>query len=187
MDEWITVERPGYLGARREAEYKEWDTTYGKGNWRLAWKAGESTVQFLGACALYEDAYFAFLCNNPLILHQLIHEASDVYDDELSNVRSGLDYTKQETPRTHLQDIAIRRCLVRMGAWFRGPQLLRIRSTEGTHALSLILSPGRVPFHRPDLVEQPELQGWWDPESTESFYQSNKILQVRHNSSQLAS
>src|SRR3989338_3993968 len=141
MDEWLTVERQGYLGARREEKHREWDATYGKGNWRLVWKAGESAVEYLGVCALYEDAYFSFLCNEPLILHQLIHEASDVYDDELSNVHSGLDYTKQETSRTHIQDIAIRWCLVRMGVWFRGPKFMRIRSTQGTHPLSPVLSP----------------------------------------------
>jgi hypothetical protein len=43
----------------------------------------------------------------------------------------------------------------------------------------MILSPGRVPFHRPDLIEKPELNGWWEKSSVESFYQSNRLLQKR--------
>ncbi|MBI2669839.1 MAG: hypothetical protein HYX20_01690 [Candidatus Yanofskybacteria bacterium] len=179
MNEWITVERPGYLGKHRDKKNKEWSERYGGGNWRLAWKVGETFVDFFGVCALYEDAYFEFLKRNPEILNQLIAEASDVYDDEPSNVNSGFDYTKQETIRTHIQDIAIRRSVIRMGLWFRGQELIRIRQEKGTHPLSVILSPGRVPFHRPDLIEQPELEEWWYKGTIEGFYQSNKFFQIR--------
>jgi len=30
-----------------------------------------------------------------------------------------------------------------------------------------------------ELIKKPELTGWWKPGSIESFYQSNKILQVK--------
>ena len=181
MEKWIAVERPGYLGKHRDEKFKEWDEKYGKGNWRLAWKAGETFVDFLGVCALYEDSYFEFLRNNPAILNQLITEASNVYDDEPSNVESGFDYAKQETKRTHIQDIAIRRSLIRMGFWFRGRELIRIRQEKGTHPLSVTLSPGRVSFYRPDFIERPELKGWWCPATVESFYQSNRFLQIKKN------
>ncbi len=177
--EWATVGRPGYLGRHREEKYRKWEEKYGKGNWRLVWRAGETFVDFFGVCALYEDAYFEFLRNNPDILKQLIAEASNVYDDETSNIESGFDYTKQETPRTHIQDIAIRRSVIRMGLWFRGGELIRIRQEKGIHPLSIILSPGRVPFHRQDLIEKPELERWWYVGTIESFYQSNKFLQAK--------
>ena len=178
--EWTNSKtRVGYLGKHRDEKFKEWDEQYGAGNWRLVWKVGQNWFDFLGACALYEDAYFCFLTKNLAVLNQLIAEASDVYDDELSNVDSGLEYTRQETARTHVQDIAIRRSLVRMGAWFRGEDLIRIRQERGTHPLSVTLSPGRVPFHRPDLIVWPELPGWWNPQSIEAFYQSNRYLSFR--------
>lgn len=179
IEEWITIERPRYLGGRRDEKYREWEERYGKGNWRLVWKVGETFVDLLGVCALYEDAYFEFLRNNPEILNRLIAEASNVYDDEPSNILSGFDYTKQETIRTHIQDIAIRRALIRMGCWFQGKAPIRIRQEKGTHPLSITLSPGRVPFHRPDLIEKPELERWWYPGTVESFYQSNRFLQVK--------
>lgn len=182
MDKWITIERPGYLGQHREEkfkEWKEWDEKYGKGNWRLVWKVGKIYVDFLGVCALYEDAYYQFLRRRSDILKWLLKEASNVYDDEESNVESGFDYTKQETCRTHIQDIAIRRAILRMGLWFKGKKLIRIRQEKGTHLLSVILSPGRVPFHKPKLIEQPELTGWWHRQTVESFYQTNRVLQIK--------
>src|SRR3989344_7468943 len=145
MNMWITVERPGYLGKHRDGKHKEWDGKYGKGDWRLVWQWGEQTLDFLGACMIYEDAYFIFLKSRPEILGRLVGEASEVYDDELSNVESGLNYLTQETQRTHIQDIAIRRCVVRFGVWFHGGELIRIRQEQGNHELSMILSPGRVP------------------------------------------
>ena len=178
--EWKSIERPGYLGKHRDERFHEWDNKYGVNGWRLVWKVGETHVGLLGACALYEDAYYEFLRATPEVLTELINEARDVYDDEPSNTESGFDYTKQETQRTHLQDIAIRRSLIRLGIWFRGAQLIRIRQEKGTHHLSIILSPSRVPFHRLDLIEKPELERWWLPGTVESFYQSNRFLQIKN-------
>lgn len=181
MDAWATqIERPGYLGKHRDDQFKTWDAQYGKGNWRLIWRVGDTTADLLGACILYEDAYFAFLSARQGIVNQLISEACDVYDDEPSNIYSRFDYSKQETNRTHIQDIAIRRCLIRFGLWFGGPKLIRIRQELGDHPLSMILSPGRVPFHKPELIVLPELAPKWaNPGSVESFYQSNRYLQIR--------
>lgn len=177
---WNNVERPGYLGKHRDEKFKKWDAKYGKGNWRLGWEFGEAQLDFLGACRVYEDAYFEFLKNRPGVLEQLLNEARDIYDDELSNVDSGLDYTKQETARTHIQDIAIRNCLARMGLRFKGKELIRIRQEKGNHPLSMTLSPGWVPFHKPLLIALPSMAPKWaDPDSVEDFYQSNRYLQVR--------
>ena len=68
-----------------------------------------------------------------------------------------------------------------MGLWFRGKDLLQIRDSVGTHPLSMTLSPGKVPFHRPDLMlppfERPTHELWYDLDSAEAFYQFNKYLQ----------
>lgn len=179
LEEWIIVERPGYLGGSKLEKIRIWDEKYGKNNWRLVWKIGFDFFDFLGACALYEDAYFFYFKKRGDILLTLISEACDVYDDMPSNVNSGLDYTKQETERTHIQDIAIRRSLVRLCAYFRGDKLIQIRDRKGEHPLSMDLSPGRVPFHIPAIIEKPELRGWWEWRTVESFYQSNKYLQIK--------
>jgi len=66
-----------------------------------------------------------------------------------------------------------------MGLWFKGKELIQIRQEKGTHSLSMILSPGRVLFHKPELIKKPEITGWWHPGTVESFYQSNRFLQAR--------
>ena len=182
---WETIDRPGYFGAKRDAKHLEYDQRFGVGEWRIAWQVGESIVGLDGAVMLYEDAYFEFIRSNPAILAQLLADASDVYDDEPSNTESGFDYFKQETARTHLQDVAIRRVVLRLGERFRGNRLIRIRQELGDHPLSMTLSPGRVPFHRPDLIVQPQLEKWWLPYTVESFYQSNKVLQVQEQPMEL--
>lgn len=180
MSKWQFMGTPGYLGKHRDEKFAEWTKEFGEQGigWRLAWIFGEALVDFLGACAVYEDAYFEFFRKNPEILRELILEASDVYDDAESNVASVIDYRLQETDRTHVQDIAIRRCVLRSGLRFKGAKLIRIRQEKGTHPLSILLSPGRVPFHRPELITSPEIEGWWYDHTVEAFYQSNRILQV---------
>ena len=177
--EWVNIGRPGYLGRHRDEKYGEWDANYGKGNWRLVWKIDGKALNFLGLCAVYEEAYYQFLKRNPGILQRLVTDASDVYDDAPSNVNSGSDYAKQETERTHVQDIAIRRAVSRLGEAFKGKELIQIRHDKGMHPLSMTLSPGKVPMYDTGLIHQPELRGWWDSGSVEALYQSNKFLQAK--------
>lgn len=182
---WETViSQPGYFGNRRAERHAEFDQRFGEGAWRIAWELSYPsgkvvTLDYLGMTILYEDAYYHFLNQNPNILVELLQVASDVYDDAPSNVKSGLNYLHQETGSTHIQDISLRRCVLRLGSHFQGDQLVQIRDKKGTHPLSLILSPGQVPFHLPPLIRQPEIDGWWKPGSAESYYQSNKVVQQR--------
>ena len=106
-------------------------------------------------------------------------------DDDPSNVESGLDYLQRGALRTHIQDIAIRNCVKRFGREFRGDKLIQIRDRMGEHPLSLELSPGQVPFHKPELISYPDNleeisnKAWWLPLSVEDFYQLVKRLVVR--------
>jgi hypothetical protein len=175
MSEWTIVERPGYFGAKRDKIQQGYDEKYGSGNWALRWQVGDALFTREQMNMLYEDAYYEYLRAHPDILKDLIQTASDVYDDAPSNVECGFSYDQQETDRTHVQDVAIRRVVSRLGQTFQGDELLQIRDNLGSHPLSMTLSPGQVPFHMPQLL-LPELEGWWKPKSVESFYQSNKVL-----------
>lgn len=177
---WKTVERPGQFGRRRDQRRAEFDERYGPGDWRVVWRIGRRLGSFAEAVMVYEDAYCQYLADNTAVREALVSTASDVYDNDLSNIASGFDYAHQESDRDHIQDVAIRRCLVRLGEEFRGREPLQIRHSDGSHPLSLTLSPGRVPFHRPEWLIRPEIVLWWaEPGSVESFYQSNKLLQRR--------
>lgn len=178
-DAWHNMGRVGYLGSRRDEQWAEWDVKFGTENWRFVWTVGDSTLWFFNMCAAYESSYFLFFQQNPDVLEELVGVASDVYDDNPSNVCSGPDYSVQETNRTHIQDIAIRRAVARSGSRFQGKNLLQIRDAKGEHELSIILSPGKVPFEHSSWIERPQLRGWWNFDSVEAFYQSNRHLLVR--------
>jgi hypothetical protein len=106
--EWKIIERPGYLGKKRDEVEANWNSKFGKGNWRISYDIKGIIIPKEMGIQIYEDAYYRYLENNPEILDWLITSASDVYDTAQTNVLSGLDYSKQETPNNHIQDISIR-------------------------------------------------------------------------------
>jgi hypothetical protein len=121
-------------------------------------------------------------------LDWLITNASDVYDTAPSNAEAGFSYSMQETPSTHLHDVAIRRAVLRNGVWFKGDHLIHVRpEKEGA-----ILGPQLIPFHLPNMIYKGETKykgkerdfyanpPWWITmgikDSAEEFYQQNKVL-----------
>jgi hypothetical protein len=125
-----------------------------------------------------------------LVTTWLTNNFSDVFDNALSNMNSCFDYSIQETSGTHLQDISIRRSIMRLGKTFKGNRLLEVRSSgEGAS-----LSPSKIPFHLPLMICKGNTlyQGekrdftmdppWWIKrgvkDSIEEFYQQNKVLEV---------
>ena len=158
-----------------------WDDEFGPGKWRLVWRVGSASHSWQGALCLYEDAYHTRISDDPSLLQRLVATARDVYDRDPSDVRSGLDYAVQHDVAHHLQDIAVRRTLVRLGTWFTGEELVRLRRGRGgsSGALGDELDSSVLLFHRPDLISRPELGGWWEAGSVEAFYQSNRLLQRR--------
>lgn len=178
-EEWVPLERPGYFGKHRDTLCASWDDLYGEDGWRISWRINGMMVPRQGMLMFYEDAYYHFLCDNPDTLDSLCREASDVYDNDPSNMEAGFDYFHQEGDRNHVEDITLRRVVFRQARHFEGREPLQIREVAGEHWLAPMLSPGTVPFHRPELIEMPELDGWWKHGTVESFYQSNKWLEAK--------
>lgn len=180
ISSWIVKGPAGYAGARRDALVRANDKAFGPGQWAIAYQWGERVVDRAFALGLYEDAYVEHLRATPGDLEWLLETASNVYDTAESNVASGLDYAVQETAATHLQDIAVRRAVARLGRTFGGTRLVQIRGHESE---GYRLNPGRVPFHHPDKIRRddaaPPLPGdWCLPDSIEAFWQLNKVLVV---------
>ena len=184
--QWSTIERPGYFAKKRDELADKWNKEYGSENWRLAWQLGSQVIEKKEALQVYEDSYYEFLKNNKDVMEWLTDNFSDVYDNALTNVMSGFNYDIQETPNTHLQDISVRRSVLRLGKCFKGDKLLEVRSRD---AEGWKLSPCNIPFHLPDLILPGEIKdysgknGWWDrlgiPNSLEKWYQQNKLLQIK--------
>jgi hypothetical protein len=182
--DWRTVERPGYLGKKRDEIYSNWNSKFGTGNWRIAYQWGPLTISQKEAIQIYEDGYYEFFRNHPDKLEWIIKTASNVYDTAKSNINSGFDYDVQETLNNHIHDIAIRRAVMRNGEWFKGDHLVHVRWTDSE---GFLLNPGIVKFHRPDLIDLCDVNDyggkgvWWMINTIEDFYQRNKLLQIKES------
>ena len=172
---FVRIGRPGQIGSRKEEIYHNYDKVYGEDAWRFAWYVNGTSVDLNGALAVYEDAYFEYFKKNLAELEWIANNFSNVYDNNVSNVNSGFDYSIQEFGGNHFQDIAIRRCLIRNGLWFQGKDLLEVRLKGAGKKYS----PSEIQFHKPEWIPQPELKGWWKPSSIESWYQSARFLEVK--------
>jgi hypothetical protein len=180
--DWETIERPGYIGKKRDELEARWAELYGVGNWRLAYQFGDLIVPREVGIQIYEDGYYEFFKGNNDVLEWMISTASDVYDTAPTNVQAGFNYANQETPNNHIHDVAIRRSIARLGKWFRGDHLMHVRwkDSEGFK-----VNPGVVLFHLPQLIVPDEIKDyggkgiWWYPYTIEDFYQRNKVLQIR--------
>ena len=180
-DEWITIAKQiGYFGSYKSSIYRGLDQRFGSGNWRLAWQIGEKFVPFERAAEEYGEAYYQHLLKNPDIVDYLVTKAKDIYDNATTNVESGIDYNHQENDSTHLQDIAIRRAVAKMGKSFHGNKLIEIRP-KSEDVVGRQLSPGAVLFDKPEIIlpTDPGIKKWWKEGTIEAFYQNNKCLQVK--------
>jgi len=192
-ENWENVRRPGYFGRSRDQKFAALDAEFGQGNWRVRWcislpaphRIARLGFDFEYACKnFYEMSYLAYLIFNSAEL-DYICSFEEVIDNGISNITSGFDYNKQESNATHIQDIAIRKVLKRLGLHFRPSKsamidphkvlVVRGPDTSGGH-----LNPGQVPFIWPHLIEMPSMRpDWAKPWSVEDFWQSNKYIQVR--------
>lgn len=177
LEEWVNVKQPGPFGKDRDRKYEMYSKEYGEGNWRLRWKWGNNYISFEQACKIYEMAYFIDSFNREEPWELLMSMGRDVYDTNPNNVESGLDYTIQKNSATNIQDIAIRNVIYNRGLKFEGDQLIQVRKHGDFWGNNF--SPGKVKFHRPDVLDKPYMKGWWDELSVEHWYQQAKWLQVR--------
>lgn len=181
----INNKSTGYLGKRRNEEWIKRNETYGEGEWKMGWLVEDSFLEYPEVCQLYGDAYYNYFQMRPELLEHLLDEAEDVYNDDPINVEAGTDFSKRGEVKTHIGDTAIRRAVQRLGKQFRGKKLLQINDRKGPHPLSLALSPGQVPFHKPELLSNPdnleeiEENAWWLKGSVEDFYQRAKRLCIK--------
>jgi hypothetical protein len=199
---WLNDHRPGYFGRKRDSKISFLNTNFGEGKWRLAWvvepklraealllPAGfpeddvqrvlnEEAFTFADACRIfYEHSYWLFLRDHPGDV-DFICSHGECIDNDMSNIASGCDYTKQESWATHIQDIAVRNVLRRLERKFEGPsdKILVIRSADSN---GFKYGPGNVPFYDPKLITQPSLSPKWaNAGSVEDFWQSNKWVQI---------
>lgn len=176
IDDWAILGRLGYAKKKKKLRRKELQEKFGENNWQIAHLVSDQLLSREEALVHFENSYSSFFQKNPEILDWIISYAQEIFDTDPSNINSGLDYSIQETDAAHLHDIAIRRVLKKLDKNFQGENLLQIR---GENSDGFILTTGQVPFYKPELILKPELKGWWQKKSIESYWQSNKVLAVK--------
>jgi hypothetical protein len=177
--EWKVVDQPGFFGNKRFEKIARYNIDYGEDNWKIAWKWNDRWLENSDAHTIYTQAYFYDSISRESLWKKLLKRASDVYDNSESNVDSGTDFAMQENQSVHLQDIAIRKVLEMRDWEFQGGELVQIRNHKQWGGRNF--SPGKVAFHMPDYIAERRVIGWWDKDSIEDFYQSNKFLLVADN------
>ena len=175
----IAIARMGQIGRAKDKFIAGMNRLFGEGNWTIGYSYGNSMISRDSALQLYEDSYVKFFQENRDVLNKLVKEASDVYDTYKTEVSSGTDWYNQTERSTHLQDIAIRRALTRLGEKFQGKRLRKVKSDGHLPELS----PGNIPFLQPELVNRFKKveKKWIKPNTIEDFWQNNKIFMVKSN------
>lgn len=177
------VARPGYFGKNRPAIEAKYNDLYD--SWFECWQVGTWILTFQEAVTLYDDAYYELISKSNQVLDRIV-AFSECYDHDHTNILCGVNHDYVSTPR-HIQDVSVRRALVRMGTYFKGfrgsheeykeEELLHIRG-EGTNGNWLM--PGHVPFHKRNLIldikKVENFPKWANPLSVEGFWQANKVI-----------
>ena len=178
MTTYRKIRRPGFFGRRRDEIVAGLNAEFGKGVWTLIWDGEFGPLEFEQACIYYYGtSYLKWFMDNPMEVDYICANFSECIDNATTNVRSGLDYTKQEAFSTHIQDIAVRNALHALGRKFEGPvgAILIIRSADSE---GYKYGPGNIPFT--GRIEQPsKCPRWANKGSVEDFWQSNKWVAIK--------
>jgi len=178
-DHVVIYDELSQFGKGVEGVFANLDERFSKGNWHIGWDVNGKVVGKADVLQFYEDSYYKYLKDNPHVLEWLVNTASEVYDNSLTNIDCGTDYSNQETTAAHYQDIAVRRVLQRLERKFEGNHPVQIR---GHTSEGYVLNPGQVPFHKPEVIlPHSNKRMWWKTNSVEAFYQHNKVIVVHPN------
>ncbi len=190
-ENWETIERPGYLGKRKDEYLAVCDQKYGEGNWRLV------NVTREGQIMTYDDIFWKVYLSG-YVRHILVHSEeiqfltdnySFAYDKHMITRKQAFDpyalYNKPGIPN-QFHHTALNIALEwYLGIPFKGDRPIQVRqgkpgTPRSTWPEGWRWSPGFIKCTRPDLIPDETFEGWWeDKESIEAFYQYTKALQVK--------
>lgn len=154
----------GDLGKNRDKFIQKVTRSAGKGNWFWTFRCNNKLYSWEMGMQMYEDAYWQFLRNDVSLVKELVGYFN-VYVLDRHDIDSSINYKHQLNERDHYPDIALRRCLVRLGVWFQGKEILRIPATK--------FNDCNVPFHLPHLIQKPD-----DKKSIKSWLDSNRYIVI---------
>ena len=158
---WKIIKRKlGRAGGEKErnARQREWDKTYGEGNWAIGYVIdGEFLLQEDAIEQVYNKSYEVHFENHPEDLEELINLAKELRNPH-ARATTGVD----------LQVPAIMDFLTRKGLQLKGTKIVDIGTWQGksSHKISIRLSPLHI-------------KCWLNPKWTlEKFWQNKKCLAI---------
>lgn len=188
-DIWQTVERPGYLGKKKDEMYALWNEKYGLGNWKIVNETVEKEVFSYEDIIykVYVPGYEEYFKNHPDEARTVTDNFSYGYDKDLCTEKEAYDfYAFYNKPgiANQFHSVAFNIALRNLGYVFKGVEPLKVREAklgtpESEQPKGYKWSPGKIPCTIPELIPSPHIDGWWSPNSIEDFYQSTKALQIK--------
>lgn len=188
---WTILERPGYLGGKKEEMEKQWTITYGEGNWRISWIAATGErFNYERIFDIYVDSYAGYFNAHFEELDYITSNFSYGYDLDFQTKEEAFDkYALYDKPgkRNQFHQVAFNIAIeIKLQKSFRGSMPLQVRdakpgTSEKYRPLGWKWNPGRIPCLYPHLIPtniQLETM-WWLENSIEDFYQKSKVLEVK--------
>lgn len=189
---WQVVEKPGYEGKRKDQNQLSRNQQYGEDNWRYSWQLADGQVlDYLGIIwKIYIPGYTKYFHQHPMEAARITDKYAYGYDIDLCTKEQAFDpYALYNVPGrpNQFHHVAFNMALEwGYGRAFRGNEPLQVRAGKPetdtkTWPSGWYWHPGRIPAPRPDLIPQPAIKGWWNPNSIEDVYQSAKVIEVRQS------
>ena len=192
---WITVERPGYQGKRKDEDFARWNREFGEGSWRIAWELkNRQTLDYEGVFyKIYVPGYVKYFLNHPNEARFLADNYAYSYDKNFISREQAFDpYALYNKPGivNQFHNVALNIALEwYIGIPFLGNRPIQVREGRKDTPKSewpegWYWSPGRISAVRPDLIPddtRPENDEkiWWGKGTIEDLYQTAKVLQVK--------
>lgn len=144
----------GDLKDKKDSFIRKVEKAVGKNNWTWSFKFRNKFYSYPLGLQIYEDSFYSFLVKNIDLLKTLVTDYKDVYHNAYEDFESGLDYNIQKDKSEHYDDIAIRRCIARLGLKFNGEKVLDIKNSS--------YSEMKIPFHMPIGGKLISVKSWFD-------------------------
>jgi len=191
---WQTVERPGYLGKRRDAAYREWNKMFGEGNWRIGNQMANGEMYSYEDIIwkVYVPGYEKYFLEHPIEARFITDNYSYGYDKTLCTEKEAFDiYAFYNKPGVvnQFHNVAFNVALTNLGYRFEGVEPVQVRegkpgTPDSWQPAGFRWSPGRIMAVRPELTPEliellPGQTIWWKHGSIEEQYQLSKVLQIK--------
>jgi hypothetical protein len=187
---WRIVERPGYLGGKKDQKEAEWNEKYGKGNWRLDWVTAQGDrLTYDRIIEIYTEGYAEYFRQHMDEAKWITDNFAYGYDLDLVSKEMSFDpYALWQKPgyRNQFHQVAFNHALeFTLGLPFKGRVPIQVRDVKGNvpedqKPLGWKWNPGAIPCPYPEMIPNTHFEGqWWPKGSIEDLYQSAKVLEVR--------